>query len=244
MDSLSSAQFLAPARRPRLVLASRSPRRTSLLDAAGLEHTAEHPGFDDAMLRAGSVSPEQWVSSLAYLKAWAKAQELSAHLRAQAACDGSFANPPLPVVVIGADTTCVVREARSGMGSRMVGTPASAAEARAMIRDFMGTSHAVLTGVAIVEIGEQGDARRRHVFSDRAIVTMGTISDDELEAYIASNQWAGKAGAYNLEDRMAAGWPLTCEGDPTTVMGLPMARLAPMLEAMLESPPRSARLPA
>ena len=76
MNAQSPVQLLTPVRRPRLVLASRSPRRTSLLAAAGFEHTAEHPGFDDAPLRPGNVTPSEWVSSLAYLKAWAKSQEL------------------------------------------------------------------------------------------------------------------------------------------------------------------------
>ena len=49
---------------------------------------------------------------------------------------------------------------------------------------------------------------------------------------------------HNLEDRLAARWPLTYEGDPTTVMGLPMARLTPILESMLQRSHRAARLPA
>jgi CheY-like chemotaxis protein len=48
----------------------------------------------------------------------------------------------------------------------------------------------------------------------------------------------------DLEDRLAARWPLTYEGDPTTVMGLPMARLTPILESMLQRSHRAARLPA
>ena len=44
-----------------------------------------------------------------------------------------------------------------------------------------------------------------------------------------ASQWRGKAGAYNLADRVADGWPIECEGDPTTVMGLPMRRLTEAL---------------
>lgn len=233
MDSESPAQLLTPVRRPRLVLASRSPRRTSLLTSAGFEHTAEHPGFDDAPLRPGNVSPSEWVSSLAYLKAWAKLLELLSRDRAV----GAAVNAE-PLWVIGADTTCVV----DGL---MVGTPTSAADARTMITGFMGKTHVVLTGVAIVDVpADRRLAPSRRVFTDEARVTMGWLSDTDIESYIASGLWQGKAGAYNLEDRLAARWPLTYEGDPTTVMGLPMARLTPILESMLERSYRAARLPA
>lgn len=230
MDTQTSAQLLTPVRRPRLVLASRSPRRTSLLAAAGFEHTAEHPGFDDAPLRPGNVTASEWVSSLAYLKAWAKSLEVVSR-EAGAAVQG-------PVWVIGADTTCVV-------DGRMVGTPLNAAEARSMITGFMGKTHVVLTGVAIVEVaGPGGRGLARQVFTDEARVTMGWLGEPEIDAYLASGLWQGKAGAYNLEDRLSAGWPLSYEGDPTTVMGLPMARLTPILESMLERSHRAARLPA
>jgi septum formation protein len=237
MDSQTSAQFLAPVRRPRLVLASRSPRRTSLLTAAGFEHTAEHPGFDDAPLRPGNVRPSEWVSSLAYLKAWAKSLEVSS--REAAVARGVVAGAVrTPHLIIGADTTCVV-------DGRMVGTPINASEARSMITGFMGKTHTVLTGVAIVSLpADPSHGVGRQVFADEARVTMGWLSEPDIDAYIASGLWQGKAGAYNLEDRLAAGWPLSYEGDPTTVMGLPMARLTPILESMLERSHRAARLPA
>jgi len=239
MNAQSPVQLLTPVRRPRLVLASRSPRRTSLLAAAGFEHTAEHPGFDDAPLRPGNVGPSEWVSSLAYLKAWAKSQELlSRESASSVATSIGVPTNAEPLWVIGADTTCVV-------DGQMVGTPTSVSEARSMITGFMGKTHVVLTGVAIVDIpADRRVAPSRRVFTDEARVTMGHLSDDDVETYLASGLWQGKAGAYNLEDRLAARWPLTYEGDPTTVMGLPMARLTPILESMLQRSHRAARLPA
>jgi predicted house-cleaning NTP pyrophosphatase (Maf/HAM1 superfamily) len=47
---------------------------------------------------------------------------------------------------------------------------------------------------------------------------------------VDSGQWAGKAGAYNLSERLEAGWPIEYEGDPTTIMGLPMRALMARLE--------------
>jgi septum formation protein len=72
----------------------------------------------------------------------------------------------------------------------------------------------------------------RHLFADAARVTMGALSDSDLENYLASGQWHGKAGGYNLLERIDAGWPLTYQGDPTTIMGLPMNRLVDRLNSI------------
>jgi len=50
------------------------------------------------------------------------------------------------------------------------------------------------------------------------------IDDDEIEAYLESEMWRGKAGAYNITERLAAGWPITFTGDETSIVGLPMTR--------------------
>lgn len=70
---------------------------------------------------------------------------------------------------------------------------------------------------------------RRWLFADRAAVRYGRVSDAAVDEYVASGLWRGKAGAYNLQERLEAGWPVRCEGDPATVMGLPMRRLEPWL---------------
>ena len=189
---------------PIIFLASRSPRRREFLLAAGIEHEAEHPGVEDSILVPGDVSPSQWVMSLAYLKAQA----------------GAALIPGKHRLVIGADTTCVV-------DGRMVGTPRDAAEAREIIRGFVGRSHDVLTGVAIVD----SISGAREMFWDRATVVFGNLEVAQIEEYIATGAWAGKAGAYNLAERVAAGWPIVTSGDETTVMGLPMKKLQARLAA-------------
>lgn len=194
----------------RVLLASRSPRRTSLLSAAGIGHEAAHPGFDDAVLEPGNVAPGVWIASLAYLKAWAKWRDLRQ------------AGVPLPSVILGADTACLV-------DGDLVGTPTSPAEAHAMIRRMEGRDHEVITGVAAIDTA----TGRREVFFDRATVSLGTLTDAQLSDYIASGSWQGKAGAYNLSERVEAGWPIKWEGDPTTIMGLPMRELRRRLGPLL-----------
>jgi len=191
---------------PPLLLASRSPRRRWLLTQAHIAHEAVHPGFDDAILIPGDIrSPSQWVCALAYLKAWTASHTASHRL------------------ILGADTACV-------MDGRMIGTPRDADEARAMIRDFTDRDHEVVTGVALID--RRGTISVRTLFSDLAHVRMGSLTDEAIETYIASEQWMGKAGAYNLLDRLGAGWPIEYTGDPTTIMGLPMNALVRRLSAL------------
>lgn len=195
--------------RPRLLLASRSPRRRALLNDFGVRHVAEHPGFDDATLVPGRVSPEQWVAALAYLKASAGVDMVPR------SSDGSSD------YVLGADTLCVKH-------GHILGTPMDADEARGILRELAGGEHRVLTGVAIIEV-RNGEQVRRHVFTEQARVKLGVLSEEQIEEYVASGAWAGKAGAYNLAERLEAGWPIEYAGDPTTIMGLPMRALVPRL---------------
>ncbi|MBS0196074.1 MAG: Maf family protein [Planctomycetes bacterium] len=203
MESSTSTNIAADRR---VLLASRSPRRRELLSEAGVAHFAEHPGFDDAVLEPGEVGPEQWVASLAYLKAWAKSRESDAP------------------VVIGADTACV-------MDGRLIGTPRHAAEAEGMIRGFMGRGHEVVTGVAIISRAD--GVEKRSMFSEWATVRVGMLTEEQIAGYVASKAWEGKAGAYNLRERIDAGWPIEFTGDPTTIMGLPMRALMRRLSTML-----------
>lgn len=196
----------APARStrphpPTLFLASRSPRRQQLLSSRGYTFDADHPGFEDGELRPGTVTPHQWVASLAYLKAVAGLERWRARRS-------------LATIILGADTTCV-------LDGRMIGTPLSPAEAAHMIRAFTNRTHHVITAVALL----CPTSRIRCLFTDQATVALGPLSETQISDYIDSGLWQGKAGAYNLTERLDAGWPLSFGGDPTSIMGLPMVAL-------------------
>ena len=162
------------------------------------------PGLDDAQLAPGVGPPHEWVAALAYLKAAAAARTL-----------GDRTDP-----VVGSDTTCVVDGA-------IAGTPESAGEARRMIRSFVGKTHEVLTGVAIVCPA----TGRRDLFVERAEVTLGVLDDGQIDDYVESGAWKGKAGGYNYTERKAAGWPLSCRGSENTIVGLPVEPLLERLRA-------------
>jgi septum formation protein len=190
--------------RPRLILASRSPRRRDLLNGAGIEHEVRlAERLDDADLIPGRVSPECWVASLAYLKARAVAATLE--------------DEP-PAVVLGADTVCV-------LDGEIIGQPRDRADAERIIRAFANRPHDVLTGVALVD----REGLLIDLFIDRATVRVGLIPENEIAAYLRSDGWRGKAGAYNLFDRLNAGWPIEFDGDATTIVGLPMRSLTERL---------------
>ncbi|GMV24286.1 MAG: Maf-like protein [Phycisphaerae bacterium] len=191
----------------KILLASRSPRRRELLSSYGIEHEAEHPGFDDSILRPGNTSPRTWVTSLAHLKALAGLEQLQERGRA---AEFSY--------VLGADTTCVRDRA-------VLGTPADASEARSILRALRDGEHEVITGVALVRTSDAA----RMLFADRAMVRWGAVSDGQIEEYLATGRWEAKAGAYNLHERILAGWPITFEGDATTITGLPMGMLVRVL---------------
>lgn len=195
--------------KPRLVLASTSPRRRALLTEAGIAHIAISPGVDDGELQPGNVPPPSWVMALAHLKASAGLRELGP-------------SGAVPSLVLGADTLCVCDGA-------LVGQPRNAAHAGEIIRRFLNREHEVLSGVALLH----PDGRRAAIFFDRAVVHVGHIADPAIDAYLASHAWKGKAGAYNLTERLEAGWPITFKGDPTTIVGLPMQRLRRELARLL-----------
>lgn len=193
------AGVLDETRRPRLLLASRSPRRRELLHAHGYDFDTLEPAFDDAGMTPGLVDPATWVMALAFLKASAARP----------------AHPDRDTVLLGADTVCV-------KGDHVLGQPADGADARCTLLLLRDGEHEVLTGVALL-CPRTG---RRATFCDRARVSLGPITDADIDAYIASEHWRGKAGAYNLAERLEAGWPIRYEGDPTSIMGLPMQALA------------------
>lgn len=118
-------------------------------------------------------------------------------------------------VVLGADTVVVVR------GTRL-GKPANADEALAMLRQLHGRQHEVWTGIALVHGGEQRTA------AEVTRVHFARMSEDDLRAYVRSGEPLDKAGAYGIQG-LAGQFIRRIDGDYTTVVGLPLARLRGLL---------------
>jgi septum formation protein len=198
------------ATRPLLLLASRSPRRIELLTQAGVDFVVAQPLLNDADLDPRGQSADRWVAAMAYLKA-ATALRQGLHTQVTPRRDVG--------VILGADT--VVAD-----GDEIIGQPRDESDARRIIEQLSNAEHDVLTGVAML----CPVTGRRELFVDRATVRVGSLDKASVDDYLASGQWRGKAGAYNLVERIAAGWPITFEGDSGTIMGLPVQLIIDRLD--------------
>ncbi len=119
--------------------------------------------------------------------------------------------------VLGADTVVV-------FAGEVMGKPRSRADARRMLRKLSGRWHAVYTGVALV------DGTRCLVDYERTEVAFRTLSNTEIERYIATGEPMDKAGAYAIQGRGAA-FVRTIRGCYTNVIGLPVPKVLDMLES-------------
>lgn len=120
-------------------------------------------------------------------------------------------------VVLCADTTVA-------LGRRIMGKPADAGQAAEFLLALSGRRHRVITSVVV---------RNAHGRWARDVVTnvkMKRLSDDELNAYLASDDWRGKAGAYAIQGPAGAFIPWI-QGSYTSVVGLPVAETAALLTA-------------
>lgn len=189
-----------------LILASGSPRRRQLLAEAGYRFEVVVP---DASAEDGVdvSSPTDLVAQLAYRKAADVARRMASG------------------VVVGCDTV-------AECDGQVLGKPADVIDARRMLHTLRGRTHRVLSGLCVWPVGH--DQPRVEV--DVTTLRMDPLSDAEIETYLASCGWKGKAGAFGYQDRI--GWIHVIEGSPSNVVGLPIERLARMLDELDEPNPR------
>jgi septum formation protein len=180
------------------VLASASPRRAELLTAAGFAFDIAHADIDEALLPGEPA--DRYVRRLAEGKARAVAVRFP------------------DSVVLGADTTVVV-------DGHILGKPADAAEAVAMLCRLQGRAHEVLTGVALVTRGEV------QVVLEATRVWFGPMTDAAIAVYVATGEPMDKAGAYGIQG-WAARYVTRIEGSYSNVVGLPVARVHELLAAL------------
>lgn len=181
--------------RPRLVLASQSPRRRELLTLVGLAHEVRPADVDET-----PHEDEQPVPHAERL-ARAKAETLAARER--------------DAVVVAADTIVVI----DGL---ILGKPADAHDARAMLRRLAGRTHTVFTAVAVARGGRTVSG------VEEVQVTFRALDDAEIAAYVATGEPMDKAGSYGIQG-FGATIVERIEGDYFAVMGLPLVRLVRLL---------------
>jgi septum formation protein len=178
-----------------LILASASPRRRELLSQLGLAFTVSAADIDE--------TPREGEAAEAYVLRLAREKALTVAARHPGAW------------VLAADTTVA-------LGPELLGKPADAEEARAMLSRLSGRTHDVYTGVALA-------GRHTEAFVVRTRVTFRALGPGEIAWYAGTGEPLDKAGAYAVQGK--GGFLVAAvEGSPTNVIGLPLGETLALLE--------------
>jgi septum formation protein len=181
-----------------VILASQSPRRRELLAAAGYRFQVVVPAdVAECGLCSGETPPEL-VARLACQKAANVAQRFA---------EG---------IVIGCDTVAECL-------GQILGKPHDQDHARQMLHLLRGREHRVFSGLCVWKRPE--DEKRINVAVTR--LKMDDVSDEDLERYLATDKWEGKAGAFGYQDGVP--WIRILEGSESNVVGLPLELLREMM---------------
>ncbi len=111
-------------------------------------------------------------------------------------------------------------------GRRLLGKAQDAAEARSWLELLSGRGHRVFTGVAVI-----APTGRRAVRLAEARVRFKRLAEAEIDAYLASGEWEGKAGAYAIQGR-AGGFVIDVQGSYSAIIGLPLYETRMLLEGL------------
>lgn len=181
-----------------LILASTSPRRKNLLTEAGFVFRTIDPGAVEEQISVGGQSAVQQARSLAL----AKAQRVAAGLE--------------KALVLGADTVVA-------LGDHVLGKPRHLDHAREILQMLSGSRHKVITALALVNT----QTEKCLLEHEQTSLTMARLSSEQIEDYLASSLWRGKAGAYALQENDT--YITDIQGSFSNVVGLPMELLERML---------------
>jgi septum formation protein len=182
-----------------IILASQSPRRVDLLRDVGIAFEAVAPTCAEPDMNSWSFSPEEFVESAAYQKASSVAEQYPDR------------------IILAADTAVA-------LNGRIYGKPGDRDDARRILSALAGVTQDVITGVTILQPAKG----RQLVECDVTRVTMRPMSDEEIEAYLDSGEWEGKAGAYGIQGT-ADQYVEKVDGSFSNVVGLPVERVLRML---------------
>ncbi len=184
-----------------LILASGSPRRQELIRILPFPHEIFVSDADETVDRP--MHPSKLVEELALRKA-----DSVYRLKREAFREG---------VIIGADTVVVLDEA-------VLGKPSNQQEARKMLAALQGRSHIVYSGVACIEV----ESNHRKIAHRSSIVSIKSLSMEQIDRYVASGEPMDKAGAYAIQG-IGATFVESIEGCYFNVVGLPLSLLSDML---------------
>lgn len=193
-----------------VILASNSPRRRELLNAAGVKFTVRTPvtPVDESLEPDLAANPEEAAKKLAERKAGAVIQEVLAE------------NYTGMLIVIGADTMVV-------LDGKIFGKPRSASDGKHMLRQLSGRTHEVITAVSVWMVAApnaEDVSLGFRTFADISHVTFRDLTDEEITDYLRKGESFDKAGAYAIQGEGAA-LVHHYDGSLDTIIGLPATRL-------------------
>lgn len=186
----------------RLVLASQSPRRKQLLAGAGYEFDIALPSETAECGICSRESTPELVARLAYQKA----MDVAPRVEGEA-------------ILIACDTVADI------MG-RVLGKPEDRRHAEEMIRLLSGREHGVYSGLCVVKLPLSKEAEPL-VEVSKSTLHMANLDDAQIEAYLDTEDWVGKSGAFGYQDNHP--WLKLVSGTAENVVGLPLDLLVAML---------------
>jgi septum formation protein len=182
----------------KLILASGSPRRRQLLAEAGYAFEIVVPSEEAECGVCSGESPPELVARLAYQKALDVSTRVG------------------PSLIVACDTVAECH-------GQILGKPYDEVHARKMLELLSGREHCVYSGLCLWKVPE-GEPL---VEVDRTTLRMDSLSTAQIDDYLATGLWEGKAGAFGYQDGFP--WLHVVAGSETNVVGLPMEMLARML---------------
>jgi nucleoside triphosphate pyrophosphatase len=190
--------------RPKLALASGSPRRLALLNQAGIEPDSLEPAEIDETPERGELP-----RTLAVRLAREKAERVRDRIRLQDEIKDSY--------ILAADTVVA-------LGRRILPKPELLEEAASCLRLLSGRTHRVYSGICVIN---SKDGLKTRLVETR--VRFKRLSDQEIDSYLASGEWRNKAGGYAIQG-LAGSFVVKLVGSYTNVVGLPLYESLAMLE--------------
>lgn len=202
-----------------IILASESPRRSSLLSQAGFEFVPVPSGAEESI---SIDDPSELVLGLSMLKAESAAAKMQAESDKGKSLFKMVTDENARMLILGADTTVA-------LDGQIFGKPQDAGDAFRMLMSLSGKAHEVYTGVAGIICSRELDITERFSFYERTEVEMYDFSETEAIDYISTGEPGDKAGAYGIQGK-GARLVRGIRGDYNNVVGLPVPRLMKELE--------------
>lgn len=184
---------------PSLVLASGSPRRAALMREHGYDVKVIPPPLKEPTHLHQKLAPAHRAQALSFFKACSVRDQVKKGW------------------ILAGDTIV-------SCGGEAFGKPTDRHHAGVILRALSRTTHSVITGVTLLD----AHSGIRWTTHDETAVTMRALTGDDIEAYLDTGEWKGKAGAYGIQDRGDA-FVVKIEGSFSNVVGFPMELIGRML---------------